>query len=556
MAVSASASPSSGSRRVADEPSSARPERDAWHRWAVPLGLGLLHLILALLAFDPTPHTGGDNAAYIALARSLIEGRGYLELWDPATLPHTVYPPAFPGLLALAMLLGLESWAALKLLVVFISAAAVALTVVGLRRAFGAGIALVVGAVVAVSPGVVALSHWVLSDVPFWALTVLALWGFERLEAGERGGLAVAVLATVLAYFTRSAGLPLVAVAALWLSLRRDWRSLAVLAATLLPLILLWWLRSQAQGGVEYVNQFWMVDPYRPELGRIGAADLVERVWDNNVAYMRVHVPILLFGRASPALAVPGILVGVAAIVGWALRLRRPGLAELFFPLYIGLIYVWPAVWAGDRFFLPALPLAVAYAAYALHRAVRRVRPGAAVWVGGGAVALVALIGAPSQIEGMRRGQACTTAYRLGSPYPCLPEAWRDFFEVAEWTAANLPEDAVVLSRKPRLFYALSGHRGRIYPPSPEPAELVRVAEEAGARYIVLDFLTGQAFRYLVPALTGRPEAFCVVHAPGPDRPAVLGVLPGAGSVPDAAEPSARFTVCPADYASSSVPSR
>lgn len=267
MAVSASASPSSGSRRVADEPSSARPERDAWHRWAVPLGLGLLHLILALLAFDPTPHTGGDNAAYIALARSLIEGRGYLELWDPATLPHTVYPPAFPGLLALAMLLGLESWAALKLLVVFISAAAVALTVVGLRRAFGAGIALVVGAVVAVSPGVVALSHWVLSDVPFWALTVLALWGFERLEAGERGGLAVAVLATVLAYFTRSAGLPLVAVAALWLSLRRDWRSLAVLAATLLPLILLWWLRSQAQGGVEYVNQFWMVDPYRPELG-------------------------------------------------------------------------------------------------------------------------------------------------------------------------------------------------------------------------------------------------------------------------------------------------
>ncbi|NCG33850.1 MAG: hypothetical protein GWP44_13350, partial [Proteobacteria bacterium] len=69
-------------------------------RW-LPLGVTLfLSTVIVGAAFNPAPHTGGDNAAYVSLAYSLVVDGSYTEAFDPAGLPHTKYPPVFPGLLA------------------------------------------------------------------------------------------------------------------------------------------------------------------------------------------------------------------------------------------------------------------------------------------------------------------------------------------------------------------------------------------------------------------------------------------------------------------------
>lgn len=73
------------------------------HPVAFTAGVVALSLLLSWLAFQPTPHTGGDNAAYIALGRSLLERHAYVELHDPAQPPHTQYPPVFPAILAVAI---------------------------------------------------------------------------------------------------------------------------------------------------------------------------------------------------------------------------------------------------------------------------------------------------------------------------------------------------------------------------------------------------------------------------------------------------------------------
>lgn len=533
----------------------ATPGTDRARAWTTPVALAAVHLLLALAAFDPTPHTGGDNAAYIALARSLLEHGRYVELWDPATPPHVVYPPGFPALLALAMLIGLKPWVGLKLVIVATSTAAVASSYLWLERQWGRQTALAIGILLATSPAVVDMSHWVLSDIPFWLLTMVALWGFARLEAGHRDGAVIGIAATVLAYFTRSAGIPLVLAVGAWLALRRCWRALAAFAAVFLPLAFLWWLRGRGVEANDYVSQFLAVNPYRPELGRIGIADLASRMWANNGLYTLVYLPVVLIGKGGGVAGVLGVGVAILALAGWISRIRRPGLPELLLPLYVGLLYVWPEVWAGERFLLPAVPLILGYAAHALMKAVRRLGVSRPHWVGAASVAGIVLLALPAQLDGIRRGIACTTAYRLGATYPCLTPPWQDFFSVAEWTRVNLPEDAVVLTRKPRLFYELSGRRGRIYPRSPETTELLREAREAGARYIVLDLLDAQSYRYLLPALAGRPGAFCVVHSLGPERATVLGVVPDAEAVPEREGEATEvgFAMCPPDYR---VPSR
>ncbi|HEX7119252.1 MAG TPA: hypothetical protein VF212_10715 [Longimicrobiales bacterium] len=529
-------------------------DRGGASAWAAPATLAIVHLLLALLFFDPTPHTGGDNAAYLTLARSLLERGRFLELWDPAVPPHILYPPGFPALLALAMLVGVESWVGFKLVIVAASTAAVAFSYLWLARRWGSRTALGAGIVLAASPGVLGLSHWILSDVPFWMLTMVALWGFARLEAGERGGAAVAIAATTLAYFTRSAGLPLALAAATWLAMTRRWRTLAALAATLLPLAFLWWLRGRGIAGADYLDSFWLVNPYRPELGRIGIADLAARMWANNGLYTLVYLPILLVGQGAGLFAFLGVAIAILALAGWALEARRPGPGELFVPLYIGLLYVWPEVWAGDRFLLPAVPLILGYAARALTAAAGRVPALRRAPLGAAAVALVMLLAVPAAAQGVRRGMTCTTTYRLGSTEACMAQPWRDFFAVAEWTRDNLPEDAVVLSRKPRLFHHLSGRRGRIYPRSPETDALLREARAAGARYVILDLLDAQSYRYLIPALTRRPAAFCVLHSLGAERVTVFGIMPGADTLPDPAGDAAgaSFARCPPDYRSPS----
>ena len=103
----------------------------------IALGLAVLHLVMALAAFNPAPHVGGDNGAYVSLARSLLERGQYLELWDPSMRPHTQYPPVFPGILALAMAVGLKPWVGLKLVVVAFSVGAVALSYLWMRRVTG-----------------------------------------------------------------------------------------------------------------------------------------------------------------------------------------------------------------------------------------------------------------------------------------------------------------------------------------------------------------------------------------------------------------------------------
>ena len=194
-------------------------------RWAC-LALGLcISTVVVAAAFNPAPHNGGDNAAYVTLAFSLVEHGAYTDLYDPAELPHTKYPPVFPGLLAMMLLLGARTWSALKTVSAVFTVAAVGFTYLWAERRLGAVGALGLSVVLAISPALVYYSHWILSDPIFLTFTMAALWALER---AEREGASVwwlvgGVTTVALAYFTRSAGLPLLLALLGWLALRRRW---------------------------------------------------------------------------------------------------------------------------------------------------------------------------------------------------------------------------------------------------------------------------------------------------------------------------------------------
>jgi hypothetical protein len=405
----------------------------------------------------------------------------------------------------------------------------------------------------ATSPGVLGLSHWELSDVPFWAFTIAALVAWERLGPHNTKRTIAATALTVLAYFTRSAGLPLLVAAGAWLTWRRRWRQLGIFALGVLPFALLWWWRARAQGGVDYMEQFWWVNPYAPELGSINALGLLQRALANSKDYLTEHLPLLLIGRAGkPGTAIATIVV-LLALFGWLRRLRHAQVAELFLPLYVGLLLVWPAVWSGERFLVPALPLLLFYAAETLQRLVRRLAPGRVRALSLAAAAVILLLALPATVVGIRWGLACSRLYRDGDQYACMDEGTKDLLRIAELASFALPDSAVILSRKPRLVWAASGGRpGRNYPMSAEPDSLLRAAAEAGAEYVILDRVDRLSQAYLMPALARRPDAFCIVYGYGPARSAILGIRPSPSAAPAPPLPDTargvQFQICGPEY--------
>ena len=523
-------------------------------RVCLPLVLCISTAVI-VVAFNPAPHNGGDNAAYVTLAFSLAEHGTYTDLYDPAEMPHTKYPPVFPGLLALMLLLGARTWSALKTVSAVFTIAAVGFTYLWAERRLGAVGALGLSVMLAISPALVYYSHWILSDPIFLCFTMAALWALERSEQESASvWWLVGGVATVgLAYFTRSAGLPLLFALFGWLALRRKWLPLTFSSIAMGVPALLWWIRGRGEGIGDYTSEFWMVDPYQPALGTVSFGGLLTRAFNNLWTYVSSHGPGGIVGGSGTLVTVFGIGLTGFALIGWVRSIRtRRGLTEIFLPLYAGLILLWPEVWSGDRFALPLFPLFFLFAALALGEAVSKRGSLAQHVVFALVIAFVLLPAGRTWLISGEQASTCRRIMNDSGPWGCYGSGVSEFAEAAAWMQSSLPEGSSVMTRKPRLFYLMSGLTSRTFPFYDNPSVQLTEADRVGAQYILLDNWDGLSSLYVGRALQQNPQAFCSVRGFGSRQGSthLLGIKDEASRSESAQlqTQEIRLGVCPASY--------
>jgi hypothetical protein len=518
--------------------------------WAGPVALTLIHAILAALSFHHAPFTGGDDATYISLAKSLIQRHDYTDIWDPLLPPHTQYPPIFPAVVGVGLLAGLSPIAGLKILMIFISTGAVFASCIWLRRVTTSGTAFCAGFFIAVSPEIILLGQEVLSDDLFWLFSMLALiaWWRAAKTAGDDSGrmmhthvVIIAAAATLAAYFTRSAGAPLLLAVFIWLTIRKQYRAIGIVAAMSVPLILAWWLRGHAHGAGGYLAPFLSVDPYNPARGNVTVSILLERVAKNASVYGSRHLSRLVFGSMRTGL-IFGSAFAVAMLYGWARRLRRPALAEIWLPIYLAVVLLWPVPWAGARFLFPVVPLLALYVGESISQ-VAKAASHPRIFAGA-----LLLAGIMTVQPGLKRqikiGTTCRERFANGDELACIEPVFRDFFTTAEQSRGRLPTNSVVLSRKPTIFYLHSGYRSALYPLSPVPDSLFNLAKRLGAKYVVIDKISDLAPRYLHPVLLERRSDFCIIPELSTENAAMAKIEVGGPPRPPGSAPNS-FRACP-----------
>lgn len=504
-------------------PPAAGPAVLVWARTGAAVSLAV-----ALALFDPYLFTGGDNVTYYALARALATGRGYVDLIAPGTPIETVYPPGFPLLLVPFYWLFGGSLVALKLQSWLLAGVALWATYRLARadRGVPGWVAAAAVWVVGLSPVFLLYTRWVLSDMSFTAVSLVALYTFAQADAGreadgERQGRSrwwiAGCLIALFAFAIRTAGVTLLAAALGTALLHRRWRRAGMVAATAVVGAVPWlvWTaqRPPATGG--YFQQATASNRLNPESAPIPLEKVVRRGLENLGHYASVDLPQLFWPSADVPLLV--VILGLLAAVGlvgygaWRL-VRTRGLAvwDLHALLTIGVLVVWP--WTGDRFFLSIVPflwLAMLTGLAAVSRFMTgRVLPAQV------AVALLAAFLFAGALRQVPAQWVLTRAWLDGDELAGYAPFWQDYFAVSEWIGVTAP-DAVIAARKPSFAWYWSGGRPSVvYPFHGDSERTWRFLRRNQVTHLILDPMTRD---FLSPVLAPHVDQLEVVHA-GPER--------------------------------------
>lgn len=503
----------------------------------------LLALLGGLALLNPYLDSDGDNAGFIVLAKSIATGRGFTSINFPVYIPHTLYQPLYPLILAPIVAAWPGNYLLLKLPSLLFGVIFVWAVWIAFRRRTLPGLwtlGLLVAAV-ALNRYVAEQAAATMTDMPYLAFSFLALaWAESRAErAGALEGVLLGTL-VALACMTRSVGITLAAAVVLAWILRGRWRAAIVAGAIVAVVIGAWSYRNAMVltpenrfdnpifGDVSYSSHLLARDSYRPELGLMTPVEFVgnwgRRILANvhgvaKIAHPGFTVVEAAIGRAGKGplpLALPFILL---ILVGWLRCAReRPGALELYMLFYLGAATLYPAV--RVRYVLPVMPLALYYLARGTDvlLAWARRRPTTAFGpAGAGGIIVLASAVVLSTLLLLRQARY-TWADDFGprgaaNLYDRVDPGADAYFRAVDWIAARAPADAVIMGSKPWLAYLRSGHRTTVYPFTYDAAKTAEVIRKHRVDYLIEDGgWHWQCRDFLEPALKAYPGAFTLVH--------------------------------------------
>ncbi|MGQ9664422.1 MAG: ArnT family glycosyltransferase [bacterium] len=478
-----------------------------------PLGILLLiYTILSILYFDPKLFTGGDNAVYITLAESIASGKGYKNIYLPDTPEHTQYPPGFPLLLSLFIIIFGKNIFVLKIVIFLTGLIGLIFMYNIVTKIFKDNAGLFMLFYLSI-PILVIYNHWILSEIPFLFFSLGAVYFFMRYQ--EENKFWLFILSSVFAictFFTRTAGIALILAYLLYLFISRNYKSLLIFIVLFLFFLIPWQMRiSQASISGGYLDQLLAKNPYQMELGRIGFVEMLIRIWENFVFYSFTIIPttILPLLKSELILIFVGVVFLVLVIAGIINNFKCFALIDAYFIISMLVLFIWPRVWSSERFFLPLIPFFLIYFFKGIILLQKKLK---AKFFLTASVGLTILLNIFAIIPQIKTSITTNLAYLRGSHYAGYPLDWQRYFEMISWIDKNIPENKVIMARKPEFVYLLSGHKSFCYPFTLDTGEIKESIKKAD--YILFDNFqwTATTYRYLLPVLQQTPEKFSVIH--------------------------------------------
>ena len=511
---------------------------------AIIAGGLLACLALYLAAIDPALYLWGDNAHYIIVAKSLATGHGLRDIQTPGS-PRFSYPvPLFP--LALAPIVRVFDYqlVPLKVVVAVFGVLTVYATLRLFLRLMDARRAVVLTALVAVSPQIVSFSHQVMTELPYLGLSIVALMcvmDYAREDGWNGRETLLAALALAAATLTRTLGVTLILAAAAYVLVdgAGPLRRRAAKAALMCGLCAAVWLAANGTliAAIPYFAEF----RHGTASAQSGASHMGirSRVAANLVAYAGAVPETVYYGYSlrDPAPKLVGAAIILALVLGFAYAAwRRRTALEYYFVAYGAVLLVYEPANSGNlrRYLVPIIPFLLYYfvrGLEALGILLERV-PGTRLlaerWWRTATISLLALIGTWNfartvEASVVHRKPEMFDFYRWGD--------FRGYQRMATWTRANTPASSVIATRGAYIFHFWSRRQVLwlpAVPPGGSDSVIAATVRQQGIGYVTTDSIAA-ADSVLFAALARDSLDFTRIYEDG--RNVVYRVLPGADGV-------------------------
>lgn len=499
-------------------------------------GVHALYLLVLLLVtmqvykkvYDEKLYLGGDNVVYYINAKALMQGEGYTNIHSPANDPANHYPPGYALISAVTMtLFGDDIEVMNKANGFFLFGSLVFFYLIMIRMTGNMHLSFVIALLSGLNFHVLNFAIIAMSEIPFIFTSLAALFFLMRTTRESFSFLKdynfwLFLFFLILSYFIRTAGIAMIGGVILYFLFERKWKMAGVVLAGFLLFAFPWFLRSSSLGGSSYARQLVLKNPYQPELGKMKTADWFTRIGKNAKRYVSMEIPSALLGykienykepRPEDKRWITGILFIALGAIG---LFRLKAFKWLIIIYMVGTAFIvslWPDVWFGTRFILPVIPLMFLVVILPLYEGLAWVvqRAGLKENLSFTLLPFVFLAFIPFQKDGI-------TYLETAAKNPMHPNYQR-YFELAKYAKVSIPSNAVVVCRKPELFYLYADRKVISYISTTDTDSLINDMQSRGATHVVLEQLGfASTGRYLSPAIQKYPEKFKMIkHLQNPD---------------------------------------
>jgi 4-amino-4-deoxy-L-arabinose transferase-like glycosyltransferase len=483
-------------------------------------------------AFTKDISPNGDNAEYLILAKSLVERGAPLRLESPNETPNSLASLGLPIMLAPIYKIWGFDLVKMKMLMTTLALLVFPMLIYLFRRRHSYYLSILLALTCVTSPYLVGSSTDTMTETPyiFWSiLTIILLLKFAETKGLNIKYFLLSMIGISMTFLTRSVGIGLLVAAIIYLTVQVKWQDLLKpdtrknvftsdpfkrLLVIVVPLFIgavalqIW----QQSRGVSQAAMFFSFNIFQLLEQNMTSASHV-------LGQMLMSAETYRFESFFPSASLPKtnlayVVLMLVTLWGFIVGFRKRDLTAFYTVIVFLIIMVasnTPAEMVVIRYLSVLLPFIIYYTylgVVSLLDLILSTSPLKPLAKFGGVLFLVLLLMVNLS------GDAVNIAKSSVGNGP----AYDDFIDVAKWAKRNLPDDALVMSIKPRLFYVLSdkkgvrlGVQGEEYTPELEREQLELFRKE-GITHLILDGVSGSTRRNIFPIVKNNPEMFQTMY--------------------------------------------
>lgn len=480
------------------------------------IGIGILLLILI---FDPRTFLGGDNCHYMSLAQSILHGHYRTEAFI-GTPSETGVTPGYPFILALSLATFGRTFIPAKIFsfICFLASLLIWLKLFN-RRGIDKRISIGFLAFAIINPLISEFSHWELTEAPFMLISSAAiLYYFISLQKDNKLNWVIMAVLAAASFYMRAAGIAIPIAIGLALILQRKWKQFFIYAVVVVVLFSPWLIRmmtvgKQTGGGI-YLPQFFS----NPDTGEaLSIGGFIAKAFRNLSRYLFVNLPIMFFPIGQDNFATKsflGYLFGgifsISILIGVFNNIRsKLSVYSLYVVISVLILISFSEQAAIVRYLIVMFPFIAVLLLSGLEKIWKKLQTKPAYSFA--IVLFLVILALPSYFKAESANHSVLSQYLKGDKYADYGSNFIQFITANEWIKSNDNTNSGVISRKPTLTWWYSGHPSTGYIWRTDVNQVKDAIDTSGAKYVIVDQISGTTQQYLIPTIRAFPQNFKVL---------------------------------------------